>query len=376
MSEISTRDNTRLLDAAKKIYEHKLEIIFGFKTLAEQVDDEIIKNLLVQVSSEEETIVEMWVNRIIDQGGQVDINGFFGNMKPKILFRILGTKGFFKWVLEEEEAGIKELALQAELIQENVQSETWSRYAADEQRHLHRIRTEIFGMDLWDIQGTSGERATAALFSGYYSGLLSTLSFITGMFGARTGINIIFISGLASIFSGSIARAGGAYQKHHSEMEILTRESKKISINRNTGDEDRKQLLEFYYSQGFSDEEATSFIDSINVDRPSNIENAIDNIGLSSTQFGNSVKIGINSGRNFAIAAIIPILPFLVRSLELENALIISACGTMLCLFIVGAAKSIFTRKNWYKSGFEVVVFGVITSAITYTIGTLVSLIL
>jgi VIT1/CCC1 family predicted Fe2+/Mn2+ transporter len=376
LSDFSTKDNARLLDAAKKIYEHKLEKIYGFKTLAEKVDDEIIKNLLIQVYTEEETIADMWVNRIIEQGGQIDTNGLFGNMKTKILSRILGTKGFFKWVLEEEEAGIKELALQAELIQENVQSETWSRYAGDEQRHLHRIRTEILGMDSWDIQGTSGERATAALFSGYYSGLLSTLSFITGMFGARTGFNIIFISGFASIFSGSIARAGGAYQRHRSEMEILTRESKEISINRNTGDEDRKQLLEFYHSQGFSDDEAASLMDSINVDRPSNIENAIDNIGLSSTQFGNSVKVMINSGRNFASAAIIPILPFLIPSLELEKALIISICGTLLCLFIVGAAKSIFTRKKWYKSGFEVVVFGVITSAITYTIGNLVSLIL
>ena len=68
MSEISTRNNTRLLDAAKKIYEHKMEKIYGFKTLADKVDDEIIKNLLVQVYSEEETIADMWANRIIDLG--------------------------------------------------------------------------------------------------------------------------------------------------------------------------------------------------------------------------------------------------------------------------------------------------------------------
>ena len=196
------------------------------------------------------------------------------------------------------------------------------------------------------------------------------------MFGARTGLNFILISGFASLFAGSISRAGGAYQTHKSEMEILTRESKKISISRNTVDEDRKQLLEFYHSEGYSEEEATLFIDSINEDRPSSLENAIDNIGLSSSQFGNSVKAGIFSGRTFAFAAMVPILPFTVRSLALEYALIISVCGTMLCLFLVGSAKSIFTRKKWYKSGFEVMVFGIITSAITYTIGNLVSLIL
>jgi VIT1/CCC1 family predicted Fe2+/Mn2+ transporter len=373
LTDFSTRNNERVHNSAKKIYEHKLEKIYGFKTLADKVDDEIIKNLLVQVYTEEQTIADMWANRITDLGGQKDPQKR-GDLKPNILFRILGPKEFFKWVLQEEEAGIKELAFQAELIQENVLSETWSRYAGDELRYLHRIRTEILGMDSWDIRGTGGARNVSTIYSALYSGILSTLSFITGMFGARTGLNFILISGLAALFAGSISSAGGAYQSLLSEMEVLIRENQMDLRKSDPENEDRRRLLEFYTSEGYSIEDAISMFNSIKADRSSSLENAIDKLGLSSREYGDPVENGITSGIAFAIAALVPILPFTITSLRLEDALILSLCGSLLSLFCIGAAKSIFTRKKWIMSGLRVMFFGGLASAITYFIGNLVSL--
>ena len=376
MSDFSTRSRESLLYASKKIYEHKMEKIFGFKTLAEEVDDEIIKNLLVQVYTEEETFADLWASRISELGGQANAKVLFGDLKPQILSKILGTKGFFQWVLEEEEAGIKEVAIQAELIQDNVQSETWSRYASDEMRHLHRIRSEILGMDSWNLIGTNIGKSVSTIYSNLYGGLMSTLAFITGVFGSRSGLNFILISGLATLFAGSISSAGGGYQSLKVEMEVWTRESKRSSINRNTVPEDHKQLLEFYYSEGYSEEEANKIINSVNENSTSTIEDAIDKIGLASTELGDPINNGVTSGVTYAIAALIPILPFTIRSLELETALIISIGVTLLSLFIVGAAKSIFSRKKWIPGGLEVMIFGAIASTVTYIIGTLVSMIM
>ncbi|GAI42665.1 unnamed protein product, partial [marine sediment metagenome] len=38
-------------------------------------------------------------------------------------------------------------------------------------------------------------------------------------------------------------------------------------------------------------------------------------------------------------------------------------------LFIVGASKAIFTRKSWIRSGFEMMVIGILAAAATYAIG-------
>jgi predicted membrane protein (TIGR00267 family) len=374
MSGFSTSRREKLLDAAMKIYEHKLEKIYGFRELANAVDDEQIKNLLVQVYSEEELIAEYWIARIKDLGGKVGANTYNRDLKPKILFRILGTKGFFEWVIEEEEEGLEELGFQAELIQDDIVSETWSRYASDEIRHLERMRNQILGMDSWDIRGTSGARSVSTIYSNLYGGLISTLAFVTGLFGARSEPTFILISGLAALFAGSISSAGGAYQAHKAEMEVLIREGKKNRLNKNTINEERKQLLEFYYSEGYSEEEASLLINSLEVNRSSSIENAINKLGLSSREYGDSTRNGIISGISFGIAALIPILPFLVRSLGLEKALMISICGTLISLFCIGAAKSIFSRKKWLRSGLEVMIFGAFASIVTFIIGNIVSI--
>ena len=55
------------------------------------------------------------------------------------------------------------------------------------------------------------------------------------------------------------------------------------------------------------------------------------------------------------------------------DALMASIIGTVATLFGVGAMKTIFSRKNWVRSGLEMMVIGVSAAAITYMIGTLFS---
>jgi VIT1/CCC1 family predicted Fe2+/Mn2+ transporter len=349
-----------------------MEKIYGFKSLSKKVDDPLIKNLLTQVYKEEENIAELWVDRIKELGEQIDSN-IFTVLKPKILFRILKTKGFFKWVFEEEEEGIKLLALHAELIPDNAISETWSRYSSEEMRNLQLTKNQVLGMDSWDIIGTSGARSVSTIYSALYGGFLSTLAFVTGLFGAQMNTNLILISGLATLFAGSISTAGGAYQSLKSEMEVLVREKKK---NENNLKKEHKQLLEFYLLEGYSKEEANLMIKSLKHDRPSTIENAINKLGLSTKEYGDPINNGVTSGISFAIAAIVPILPFTLNLIRIETALVISICATLLSLFCIGATKAIFSRKEWIRSGLEVMIFGAITSTITYIIGNIVSIIL
>jgi VIT1/CCC1 family predicted Fe2+/Mn2+ transporter len=374
MSDSSMRSIEKLLDSVKKIYEHKLEKIFGFKVLVDAVDDELVKNLLVQVYSEEEIIAGHWVNRINDLGGRVEKRNIFGDLKSKILLRILGTKGFFEWVLEEEEEGIRELALLAEYVFDDVQSETWGRYASEEIRHLKKLRNQVLGMDSWDIKGTSGARSVSTIYSSLYGGLISTLAFVTGIFGARSDLNIVLVSGFATLVAGSISSVGGAYQSLKAEMDVLVREVRRNQQKGKTVDEERKRLLEYYISQGYSKEKAISIITSLDVNRPSTIENAIDKLGLAPRELGDPIKNAIISGFSYAIAALIPLLPFMTRFLGLKVALIASISGTLISLFCIGAAKSIFSRKKWFRSGFDVMIFGAIASTITFLIGKLVSI--
>jgi VIT1/CCC1 family predicted Fe2+/Mn2+ transporter len=45
-------------------------------------------------------------------------------------------------------------------------------------------------------------------------------------------------------------------------------------------------------------------------------------------------------------------------------------------LFGVGAMKTIFSRRNWVRSGLEMMSIGASAAAITYVIGTLFSMVI
>jgi len=185
MNELTNVKRKKLLDAAKKIHSHKLLQTRGFGILAKKAKDERIRQLLLRISSDEASHAEFWFERIKELGGKREgaTKTFLRNWKVGFMMRILGTKGFFEWAVVGEEEGIHDLAIQAENIKDSATSEAWSRTASDERLHLERMKTEVLGMEAWEIRGGGGVRD---MIFGANDGLVSTLAFVAGVFGAIT----------------------------------------------------------------------------------------------------------------------------------------------------------------------------------------------
>jgi predicted membrane protein (TIGR00267 family) len=77
------------------------------------------------------------------------------------------------------------------------------------------------------------------------------------------------------------------------------------------------------------------------------------------------------TGLATAIGALIPVFPFFVlRGLP---AMIVSFAISMLSHFLVGAARSIFTGRSVFRSGFDMFVVGLGVAAVGYFVGEWVS---
>jgi len=285
---------------------------------------------------------------------------------------ILGTKGLFEWAVVGEEEGIQDLAIQAEKIRNTTTSESWSRLASDERMHLERMKMEVLGMEAWEIRGGGGVRD---MIFGANDGLVSTLAFIAGVFGAITDPHIVLLSGIAELIAGTISMAAGAYQSSKSELEVLERESQRKQTKKaKTPEDERETLIEFYQREGFKRGEAEAIVDRITVKEELPTEaGALEELGLAPKELGNPVKAGVLCGASFGLAAVVPILPFAFAVSSL-TALIVSIIATVVTLFGVGAMKTIFSRKNWVRSGLEMMIIGALAAAITYLIGTLFSM--
>jgi len=375
VKELMNVERKRLLETAKKIYAHKLVQAKGFDILARKAKDERIKQLLLRISSDEAGHAEFWSERIKELGGkhQGATKTFLRGWKVGFMMRILGTKGFFEWAVVGEEESIRDLAVQAENIRDAATSQAWSRTASDERLHLERMKTEVLGMEAWEIRGGGGVRD---MIFGANDGLVSTLAFVAGVFGAITNPSIVLLSGVAELFAGTISMAVGSYQSSKSELEVLERESQRKKVKKGTtAEEQREELIKFYEAEGFKKGEAEAIVDRIVKEKelPTQAD-TLEELGLAPEELGSPVKAGVLCGISFGLAALVPILPFFFPISSWE-ALIASIIGTMATLFGVGAMKTIFSRKNWVWSGLEMMVIGASAAAITYMIGTLFSLI-
>ena len=373
-NELTTVKRKKLLDAAKKIHAYKLMQAKGFGILARRAKDERIKQLLLRVSSDEVNHAEFWFERIKELGGkQQEIKAFLRDAKVGFMIRILGTKGFFEWAFVGEEEGVRDLAIQAENIGDSTNSQEWSRTASDERLHLERMKTEVLGMEQWEIRGGGGVRD---MIFGANDGLVSTLAFVAGVVGAITNPSIVLLSGVAELFAGTISMAVGSYQSSKSELEVLERENQKKQTKKGmTPEEEKAELMKFYETEGFKKGEAEAIVDRIHKENKLPLQlSTLEELGLSPKEHGNPVKAGVLCGVSFGLAALVPILPF-AFPINTWEALIASVTGTVLTLFGVGAMKTIFSRKNWIWSGLEMMVIGVSAAAITYVIGTIFSLI-
>jgi predicted membrane protein (TIGR00267 family) len=171
--------------------------------------------------------------------------------------------------------------------------------------------------------------------------------------------------------------AVGSYQSSKSELEVLERESRRKQVKKGkTPEEEREELIKFYEVEGFKRGEAEAIVDRIVKEKELPLQvGALEELGLAPEELGNPVKAGVLCGVSFGLAALVPILPF-VLPISIWDALTASVIGTVATLFGVGAMKTIFSRRSWVRSGLEMMGIGASAAAITYVIGTLFSMVI
>ena len=368
MKGLNDVERRKLLYAAKEIHTHKRVQIKGYRILVNRASDERIKNLLIRICEEEVKHAEFWVERIEELGGPRG-GTTYKDWKIRLMMSILGTKGLFEWAVVGEEGGIHDLSIQAGKIRDPTSSETWSRFASDERLHLERIKTEVLGMEQWEIRGAMGVRD---MILGANDGLVSILALVAGVAGSPTITSsyIVLLAGIAGLFAGTISMGASSYQSSKSELEVMEREQERQSMRGKTPEEEREELIKFYQAEGFRRGEAEAIVARISKKQEFPVQSDIlDELGLAPEELGNPVKAGILTGLSFALSALVPLISFTLPGIDPMSALGISIIVTLTTLFGVGAIKTIFSRKNWIRSGLEMMVIGAAASAITFLIG-------
>jgi VIT1/CCC1 family predicted Fe2+/Mn2+ transporter len=231
---------------------------------------------------------------------------------------------------------------------------------------------------LGEISGKGGEpwHKTASggflrnVVYGFNDGLTANFGLVAGVIGAAT-VNqhqAVVVAGVAGLIADALSMGSSGYLASKSEREVYEYE---ISMEKTEvelmPEIERDELAIIYETKGIDRDSAYALATRIMADPALMLKEQVQE-ELKIGEFKLSpFREGWITGLATAFGAAIPVFPFLVW--HGATAIIISFTISMLSHFLVGAARSVFTGRGVFRSGFDMFVVGVGVAGVGYFVG-------
>jgi VIT1/CCC1 family predicted Fe2+/Mn2+ transporter len=207
---------------------------------------------------------------------------------------------------------------------------------------------------------------------GANDGLVSNLALVLGVAGAGPEPAIIVLAGLAGLIAGAFSMGVGEYISVQSQRELLDYQ---IAFQRKqlreAPDQERAILGRIYSERGFSDEEASRFVDAV-FDEPDHAVRLLifEEVGLDVRSIGSPLAAAVGSFVAFTTGAFIPVLPHLLTSGS--TAFVAGLIASLAALALLGIGIAVLTRRPIWYGALRQVVLGGLAAAVTFGVGRLV----
>ncbi len=207
---------------------------------------------------------------------------------------------------------------------------------------------------------------------GVQDGIVTVVGVVAGV-SVLGDKSIILLSAVAGLLGETISMSLGGYLSTKSQNDYYVEELRKEEQHIEQFPAwERQEVREFYAAKGFKGRELESIVKIITSDKERWLET------MRAEEFGfpkepdKPVVVGTVIGLASVAGGVLPVVPFLFP-VAAATAVNVSVALALATLFVIGAARTFFTRKNWLVSGFEMAAIGAIAAAATYAIGKLLT---
>lgn len=205
---------------------------------------------------------------------------------------------------------------------------------------------------------------------GVNDGLVSMLLLVVGVVGGGVDSDVVLLAGLAGAFAGAVSMAAGEYMATKSQEELIDAElALEVEHFEHYRDKELDEIREFLGDVGLGHDSIEAVVAEAAVD---------DDILLDlmkAFEFGviddgrrNPIWAMATSGLLFLLGSAPSVVPFMFFE-DPKTGLVVAVVAAIVGLFIVGALKTVVTRKNPVQSGLENVAVAGIGAAVAYGIG-------
>lgn len=216
-------------------------------------------------------------------------------------------------------------------------------------------------------------RVVRELIFGANDGIITTLGFVAGVSGALTDTKVIIVATIAEMVAGGFSMFMGGYLSSKAQREFFESEIRRERYEMaHMPEQEREEIRQLYRAKGFEGEELENIVARISSNDKIWLRVMLEEeLGLFPEHFDRPLLSGALVGLSFAVGAFIPLVPFLF--LNRVPALVTAIAITALALFGIGVAKTRLTRQNWFTSGLEIAVLGMVAAGVGYAVGRLAS---
>jgi predicted membrane protein (TIGR00267 family) len=210
---------------------------------------------------------------------------------------------------------------------------------------------------------------------GFQDNSIAILALLAGVTGGSLQRGQILLAGLAAVVAGAIAVAIGSYISSKSELEYfeseINRENQEVQANSPVEREEVRQI--YMKKAAFTENELSLIVDRITSDKKTWLDTMTkEELGLVRERFVNPLRVALIMMVAETGGGLVPLAPYLVIP-NVQTSFLGAIAITFTSLFAIGVWKTSFTKKNWLRSGLEMVAAGTLATVIPYFIGNFLS---
>jgi VIT1/CCC1 family predicted Fe2+/Mn2+ transporter len=229
----------------------------------------------------------------------------------------------------------------------------------------------------WIKQHLAEERRKASLLGeireaifGAQDGLVSTLAVASTVAGASADRFPVLVAGIASALAGVFSMAAGEYMSSKSQREIFAAQmvGEREEVQERPG-EAEAEVAFMLEEDGLPRDRASGMASTLAQHPDVLLKTMVEKeLGLTAEHSeGSPMQGAMVMGVSFGVGSLVPIVPYML--LPVRTAIFGSVLATGVVLFGIGVLKSRWTRRDWMRSGFEILALGAFAGIAGYLFG-------
>ena len=219
-----------------------------------------------------------------------------------------------------------------------------------------------------DHKNSKGSNLKDIILGGQ-DGLVNVLGVILGVAAATQDARFIIIAGLSATFAESISMAAVAYTSVKAALghyiSMLRSEEEDI---KKIPKIEKREIYEIYYKKGFRGKQLNEIVRRITSNKKIWLQTMMaEELGLLPVEYSYPLKSAFVVGFSAIVGSLIPVIPFFFFPVKLS--VILALTASALALFITGMAKAKLTFGSELRSGFEMLIIGMLAALAGYLVG-------